>query len=85
MNYGNKRDKTTAINITGIAALQPETRQKQHANIDYVECLKNKLPCDCEEITHTYFSIALDTVIYSKHYGVALSKFEQMEPFIYPI
>lgn len=54
-------------------------------NIDYVECLKNKLPCDCEEITHTYFSITLDTAIYNKDYGVALSKFEHMEPFIYPI
>lgn len=54
-------------------------------NIDYVECMKNKLPCECEEITQSYFSITLDTATHSKYYGIALTKFEQMEPFIYNI
>ena len=74
-----------------IASLQSCESQNQNdigscwLNVKYEECLKNKLPCECEEIVQTYYSIALDTNINSKNYGIALSKFEQMEPFIYPI
>lgn len=54
-------------------------------NIRYIECLENRLPCECERLTETYYSIVLDTNSISKNYGVALSKFDQMEPHIYPI
>jgi len=54
-------------------------------NIEYVDCLKNNLPCECEKLTNTYYSIVLDTNSNSKNYGIALSKYEQMEPYIYPI
>lgn len=54
-------------------------------NIKYIECLKNSLPCDCEKITETYYSLVLETNGNSKNFGIALSKFEQMEPYLYPI
>ena len=56
-----------------------------YLNIDYIECLEDGMPCDCERSIKTYYSLALDTNTQSKNYGVALSKFEQMEPFIYSI
>jgi len=54
-------------------------------NTEFIECVKNKLPCECEEITLTYFSITLDTVPDSRFYGIALLKSQQLEPFVYPI
>ena len=29
-------------------------------NIQYVECLENKLPCECEELVNTYFSLSIN-------------------------
>jgi hypothetical protein len=54
-------------------------------NVGYIECLENRLPCECERLTETYYSIVVDTISKSKNYGVALLKFNQMEPYIYPI
>lgn len=64
-----------------------ETRDNGYSwlNIKYVECLKNGLPCECEKLVQTYYSLVLDTNKNSKNYGVAISRFEQIEPFIYPI
>jgi len=54
-------------------------------NINYIDCLRSKLPCECEKLTETYYSLVLDTNSNSKSYGIALSKYEQMEPYIYKI
>lgn len=54
-------------------------------NVRYIECLKNSLPCDCQKITETYYSLVLDTNPQSKTFGVALMNFELMEPSMYPI
>ena len=54
-------------------------------NTKYTECLKNKLPCECEKITETYYSLAIDTNSSSKNFGVALSKYNLMEPNIFSI
>jgi hypothetical protein len=73
--------------LTSLNCRSKETHDKGSCwlNISYIECLKNKLPCECEESLQNYFSIALDTNSDSKNYGIALSKYDQMEPFIYPI
>lgn len=53
---------------------------------EYVECLKVKLPCECEkEIEAHYYSLVLDADSKSKNFGVTLSDFDQMEPYLYPI
>jgi hypothetical protein len=62
-----------------------ETNNYCWLNVRYVECLKNKLPCDCEKITEGYFSIVIDTSRSRRQYGIALSNFDQMEPYIYGI
>lgn len=54
-------------------------------NVKYVECLKNRLPCECQEAVGTYYQLALEVNAGSDDVGVALSKFEWMEPGIYPI
>lgn len=67
------------------ASKENESKGQSWLNIKYVECLKNSLPCDCQQITKTYYSLTIDTNPDSKNFGVALSKFEQMEPYVYPI
>ena len=54
-------------------------------NVNYIQCLKSNLPCECEETIKAYYSIALDTISHSKKYGITLSTFVQMEPNTYPI
>ena len=54
-------------------------------NAKYIECLKGKLPCECEKITDTYYSLVIDTIASSKNFGVALSKHDFLEPNIFPI
>ncbi|MGB4849831.1 MAG: hypothetical protein WBP41_18035 [Saprospiraceae bacterium] len=49
-------------------------------NAKYMDCLKNSLPCECEKITETYFSLVIDTTTSSKNFGVALSKYDLLEP-----
>lgn len=62
-----------------------EDKGQSWINVKYIECLKNSLPCDCEKITQTYYALSLDTDSQSKGFGIALSKFEQMEPNMYSI
>lgn len=54
-------------------------------NVGYIECLKSKLPCECEKNTKGYFSLVIDTSRYSEHFGVSLLNFDLMEPDIFPI
>jgi len=54
-------------------------------NVKYMECLKHGLPCDCEKNIETYYSLVVDTNSSSKYFGVALSKYNLMEPQIFPI
>lgn len=54
-------------------------------NIEYIECIKNSLPCECEKSIRTYYSLVLESDAGSKNFGIALSNFEEMEPHIYPI
>ncbi|GCC52389.1 hypothetical protein SanaruYs_26260 [Chryseotalea sanaruensis] len=67
------------------ASEQNEDKGQSWLNIEYVECLKNSLPCECEKNTETYYSLVLDTNDDSKNFGIALSNFEEMEPQFYPI
>ena len=62
-----------------------QSDQVSWLNISYVACLQNSLPCDCEKIVQGYYSIALDANETSKSFGIALSRFEQMEPYTYSI
>lgn len=48
-------------------------------NLKYKRCLKNKLPCECELETKTYFTAILDTNSTSKFYGFAMLKYDEME------
>jgi hypothetical protein len=48
-------------------------------NVSYTDCLKNKLPCECEELTRTYFAMTLDTNKRSAFYGVSLLKYNLNE------
>ena len=54
-------------------------------NVEYIECLKSKLPCECEKDLETYYSLVIDTNSMSKNFGVALSGYGLIEPNIYPI
>jgi hypothetical protein len=64
---------------------ESESTAQSWLNIKYIECLRNNLPCHCEKITETYFSLSVETNPDSKNYGIALSKFDWMEPYLYPI
>jgi hypothetical protein len=54
-------------------------------NTKYIECLKSKLPCECEKDLESYYSLVIDTNSSSKNFGVALSKYDLLEPNIFPI
>lgn len=54
-------------------------------NTKYIECLKSKLPCECEKNVETYYSLVIDTNSSSKNFGVALSKYDFLEPNVFPI
>jgi hypothetical protein len=50
-------------------------------NIKYIECLTDKLPCECEIIAKPYAFISVDTNSNSDHYGVVLMGFNHpMDP-----
>jgi len=67
------------------ASKENEDKGQSWLNVKYIECLKNSLPCECEKTVGTYFSLALNADQNSKNFGIALVKFEQMEPYMYPI
>jgi hypothetical protein len=48
-------------------------------NIRYIECLKNKLPCDCEKDAGLYSFISLDM----NNNKIMLNGYSQMEPYVY--
>jgi len=54
-------------------------------NAKYIECLKNKLPCECEKNIKEYFSLIIDTNSLSENFGVSLLKFDLMEPDVFPM
>jgi len=54
-------------------------------NVQYIECLKNSLPCECAKIVETNSFLSIDTNNCSKNYGIMLNKYGQMEPYIYHI
>jgi len=55
------------------------TNNKIWMNVKYLKCLRNKLPCECENQTKTYFTAMLDTNRMSKFFGIDLLKYDQME------
>lgn len=63
----------------------PTTTSYSWLNTAYVKCLEKKLPCHCQETIGSYYSLVLDRDETSKNFGVSLSKFDQMEPYTYPI
>lgn len=52
-------------------------------NVQYIDCLNNNLPCECEKSTDSYFSIALDTSLNVDANRITLLNHEQMEPNFY--
>ena len=50
-------------------------------NIQYIECLKNKLPCECEKQVNTYFSLSIN----SDYKWISLCEFAYWEPGIFKI
>lgn len=48
-------------------------------SIQYIECLKNKLPCDCEKESLPYFTLLVDTSSKSKNFGFYSLGSNQME------
>ena len=57
---------------------------KYWINIDYVNCLTSKLPCECERYSNTILYITLDTNITSKSYGaiVVRSNYNELEQWV---
>jgi hypothetical protein len=54
-------------------------------DIRYIECLKSKLPCECEKVIEYNSFMSIDTNSNSKNYGIVLNKYGQMEPYTYSI
>ena len=50
-------------------------------NVQYIECLKNHLPCECAKNVETNVFLSIDT----KNHVIMLNKYGQMEPYIYHI
>lgn len=73
------------LNTQSCVSKENEDEGQSWLNIEYVECLKSSLPCECEKRIAAYYSLVLDVNPDSKNFGVALSNFELMEPYIYPI
>lgn len=79
-----------AFTVTGILLVQgcafsqkPEQSVTCWLNVEYIKCLNNYLPCECEKDVGTYFSINIDTSLTSELYRIALLRHEQMESFYY--
>jgi hypothetical protein len=54
-------------------------------NVEYINCLSKKLPCDCEKLVNKYISINVDTSLDSNMERIALYKHSQTEPFSYKL
>jgi hypothetical protein len=54
-------------------------------NVEYVNCLSTKLPCDCEKSVDKYISINVDTSLNPTMERITLYKHSQMEPFFYKL
>jgi hypothetical protein len=54
-------------------------RRSNWINVKYKRCLENKLPCECEKITKTYFTISLDTNAKSESFGALFLKYDENE------
>jgi hypothetical protein len=52
-------------------------------SVEYIKCLNNYLPCECEKAVKTYFSINIDTSLTADLHRIALLKHEQMESYYY--
>lgn len=50
-------------------------------NIQYIECLVNKLPCDCEKQVNTYFSLSIN----ADYKWISLCEHKYWEPGIFEI
>jgi len=79
-----------AFTITGILLVQScafSQKQEQSVtcwlNVEYIKCLNNYLPCECEKVVETYFSINIDTSLTSELNRIVLLRHEQMESFYY--
>lgn len=61
---------------------KPDKRKsftKNWINIEYVKCLKSRLPCECEEMAVPFFLIRLDTNQTSKSFGIRFYGSSNME------
>lgn len=54
-------------------------------NVEYINCLSKKLPCDCEKLVNKYISINVNTSLDSNMERITLYKHSQMEPFSYKL
>ena len=81
-----------AFTISGILLVQScafSQEQEQSVtcwlNVEYMKCLNNHLPCECEKVVETYFSINIDTNLTSELHRVAMLKHSQMESYYYKL
>lgn len=63
----------------GVIGIFKDTNSYIWFSNDYVNCLENQLPCECEKIANNYFFITLDTNKKSKFYGVKALKYNDNE------
>lgn len=54
-------------------------------NAGYIECLQNDLPCECEKKTEAYYSLVIDTNSLSENFEASFSRYDLMEPDVFPI
>jgi hypothetical protein len=60
---------------------QSITKNNNWINIDYIEDMKNKLPCECMDSISSYFYITINEKIEKgDEYSIILNRISQMEP-----
>ncbi len=52
-------------------------------NTRYIECLEDKLPCACEQLTETYYSVSIHAAPNGNAGQIALAMYSQNEPYSY--
>ncbi len=75
----------TSFIALNCASSREEKKIQSWLSMEYINCMKNGLPCECEKSNGKYYSVVLDSNVDGKGLSVALSTFEEMEAKLYPI
>jgi sulfur transfer complex TusBCD TusB component (DsrH family) len=75
------------INFPAISFADNEQKDNGSSwiNVQYIECMKNRLPCECAKMIDAITFLSIDTNNKNENYKVMLNKYGQMEPYIYQI